>query len=1103
MLTGRWRRCVAMVIREIRYGVLPRFAVDKLTEIENLFIENNVKVELDLQRFTDRLQRAVSGHYTRAQWKRLFDDIDIDRGGTVSWDEFTSFMIHQSMGTRNDYGRAKEFVAEAAPLSTQNGHKDAPKFLQSISRTKFYISGGNDGILRLWDSSMNFAKLINNNRLAASAELALHIGATPITDVVVLGSVCTVVAVDKCINLFNVDDMVLQRRYIGRNVINDILIPPTMQAGSAKPVDTVVLLGMTDALASCDVAQIADGREMFICGLMDGCVAMYPTMRHSLVAEVRPVIHLQVHDACVSKVRYARLLNAILSCSWDKSVCVLDLKGGAVTCRFPGIAASAVTAIGHSKACIDFAYHEHGRILATIAAGERDICLWNPQMQSPTARLSGHAALLASVTFNEEEYQLISLSVDNTIKIWDMRTYRIFQTISFLHPTLKMSAVHYDSSEQRLVGIAGVPFSWSIRRKQCGYPSSYSGHIEPLVGVLFVRELDVIVTSDICTTMVWNVHSGERELVFEPFLEQMQVSASSLDYSGRRLFLCTREGGIFVFNHRSGQLMREEKLDISGVLHAVSIHRLPNHVYLAFIAQKAIGILKEIHDNSYEHMYIRDLKGYLINCCVLGGKDAFGVPTIVAGTVEGAILIVSVTFLQIISVIDPPVHTDRDPLQDFVNSEALQTSVEGIAVLLHKSLMMSLLGDKGFHLWGMGSHVVHLLYVHLQPFDASILSIGCNPSESKLLLGDEAGAVHVIDITGVPSYRHHAQYKRCFFIHRLRIEAHSGPISRLVMMSSHHAFAAVGSDYRIKLWTTNSIYIGTFGEGCWTMPSIDDTYLPERLRGKASAARVDEHVHLEKEYDVDDGSQENIKSTQRASQGFAHSPLSHDFFVTQTTQAPSNTLPPLGKSGGNRIFQTDSIGDFLLRSRSQTPSSRSLTPLLGTRRRDKILRSDIVPAQRSVATPEPHSLLLTKPGDLNVGAFTLASVPQVDRVLSSSHSPKRWVHRLQTPKVSRNIVESRSLICTLRSAYEIVKGRELDWAHSTAPKDTCRAEMTHSETQLRIYDARQKNPKNWNDSSIASFITVVDVPASALELPPAFKSQYARRRLQQFGAQFN
>ena len=52
---------------------------------------------------------------------------------------------------------------------------------------------------------------------------------------------------------------------------------------------------------------------------------------------------------------------------------------------------------------------------------ERSIILWSPYSRRSVASLQGHSSSVRQVVSNQEHNQLISLSTDSVVKVWDIR----------------------------------------------------------------------------------------------------------------------------------------------------------------------------------------------------------------------------------------------------------------------------------------------------------------------------------------------------------------------------------------------------------------------------------------------------------------------------------------------------------------------------------------------------------------------------------------------------------------------------------------------------------------------------------------------------------
>jgi WD40 repeat protein len=62
---------------------------------------------------------------------------------------------------------------------------------------------------------------------------------------------------------------------------------------------------------------------------------------------------------------------------------------------------------------------------------DRNLRIWNPhRLNHPSATLKGHSAPIVDISINDIQGQIISISLDKALKIWDIKNQNCLQTIS-------------------------------------------------------------------------------------------------------------------------------------------------------------------------------------------------------------------------------------------------------------------------------------------------------------------------------------------------------------------------------------------------------------------------------------------------------------------------------------------------------------------------------------------------------------------------------------------------------------------------------------------------------------------------------------------------
>jgi len=70
------------------------------------------------------------------------------------------------------------------------------------------------------------------------------------------------------------------------------------------------------------------------------------------------------------------------------------------------------------KAC----FSPDGTLLATVFHGDHQALLWDTQEGECVARLTGHTDDVVGVSFRPDGEQLLTASLDGTVRVWDVRT---------------------------------------------------------------------------------------------------------------------------------------------------------------------------------------------------------------------------------------------------------------------------------------------------------------------------------------------------------------------------------------------------------------------------------------------------------------------------------------------------------------------------------------------------------------------------------------------------------------------------------------------------------------------------------------------------------
>eukprot|EP00966_Prymnesium_polylepis_P148550 3431626-Prymnesium_polylepis.1 len=273
---------------------------------------------------------------------------------------------------------------------------------------------------------------------------------------------------------------------------------------------------------------------------------------------------MRLHDSWIERLEYLRDLGGLMSCSADGTLQFADLGRGTCTVRNR-------LANPSDKPISCFAWCPSHAMVATCGV-ERHIHWWSPSITRPVVTLYGHAAAVTQVALDEGNHQLISRSVDEVVRVWDVRTHRCVQVIDPGKGTSAAVLVH-DPLNQCLLTADRAPVAHqSIFAKSDAHadPSDPAAEAaeestppdsSSLVGAICNSNFNLLLSVDEDSTVnTWHLGTGDVCFRFNAREEKIggdaaKTTAIAFDDSGRRLLTGAQDGRVRVFNFSSGQCL--------------------------------------------------------------------------------------------------------------------------------------------------------------------------------------------------------------------------------------------------------------------------------------------------------------------------------------------------------------------------------------------------------------------------------------------------------------------------------------------------------------------------------------------------------------------
>lgn len=140
--------------------------------------------------------------------------------------------------------------------------------------------------------------------------------------------------------------------------------------------------------------------------------------------------------------------------------------------------------VGHSQGVYSFDYCIGYKLMVSCGSSRR-ISVWDPFRCREVNALSGHAAAVQQVVVNDDANQIVSLAVDKTIKIWDVRTFRCTQTIldgRHHRPEDRLSRIAFIRPHATLLAASSLLDAWPSLTQAVTDPIS---HDDELCDVLY------------------------------------------------------------------------------------------------------------------------------------------------------------------------------------------------------------------------------------------------------------------------------------------------------------------------------------------------------------------------------------------------------------------------------------------------------------------------------------------------------------------------------------------------------------------------------------------------------------------------------------------
>eukprot|EP00794_Sanderia_malayensis_P002980 gene2980-3435_t len=526
-----------------------RFTINDLTAIQNAFFvnknEDETELSLDKEQFCGLLS-IVLNKGSQEDYCELFDKADVNKEGLVDWDKLCSHLLLQFY-EKDDRMKTTQVPQWLELKYIACPHKDAIDKLAPVgSPTKQYVTVSREGTVAFWSLEMkltrtlhvhtnpeeikprdlwvtHFTPMSHINKLAlalTSKEIAIYDLSSKTEfncQYKIYGLTCTPICLDYWSNPHKSGHSILSYGDTGGNV-HVIVFSNAAIALFERPLQPAG--SKQEACLLINIHEVAK------------CTYQYARYyQHSC------------HSEWVRKLQYAPTLDCFISCSTTStnSMTLGWLEKGTTNMR--------TNMFSVLQGLNSFDYNPELNLIATAGINTQ-VCLWNPYVISkPVGILQGHMQSVIAVNFIQNKSQLISLSKEKVLRIWDTHLQVCLQRLSGMFPKVNdaVVSIYFDSERSRLFATFNNQLTLLCMKSEI--KDRIISHENAVTALVYNKVFNQVVT--VCTGSVitmWMVRTGQKVKQFANAHGTSEITCLTQDPLGMRLLTGSTDGTIKIWD---------------------------------------------------------------------------------------------------------------------------------------------------------------------------------------------------------------------------------------------------------------------------------------------------------------------------------------------------------------------------------------------------------------------------------------------------------------------------------------------------------------------------------------------------------------------------
>ncbi|XP_007889514.1 WD repeat-containing protein on Y chromosome [Callorhinchus milii] len=815
-----------------REKIEKQFSLEHLQRLQAAFekSEKAGRKSLDVGAFTRIVKKCVGSHGIREdQIGELFRKVDYSASGQIAWDEFCNYMQLEYTRITESYTQSKQ-VAFLLPASiSENFHGEPIIYIYPTSDNSFIVVR-EDGTISFWSAQLELklSKKAFEQPCNRKSKWITGFTLMPQYNKFILSTG------DREIQIYELSTFAPYCQ------INGLEIAPLQLDYCCTGEDDCMILygddqGCVNILLLSSVA--ATLRMWKRCPKVDDMSSI--SLENAALLSNVTYIRWKVHEDWVTQLKYYDSIQAVISTSNHEATAMVigcttgttnleqemkELKESWKEGKRKKSHSSAVvpqkrldcdqSVFQVYKGVKTFDFCKKSKLVVTGGL-DRIVRLWNPYIPGkPTGVMRGHCAPIFFVCIDTAEKKIFSISIDNTVKIWDIEDQCCLVTVNAKASGIRgdLATCCYAPGIKALFIATDSIALLRVRLKPKPDSNLLASHKEPVLCCRYNKEFQQVVScSEGSKVKVWDLDTGSLMFEFSEAHKDSAISCMTFDDSGRRLITGGRDGCLKIWNYNNGQCLRTLKkvgkcAEISDCAY-VEIHKRKYVIAVGW--DRRINIY---YDSFADLNHIQRPHTHWEDDLKHGHKDdilcvAQCPPTLLAtSSHDGEIIVWRMISGHICCRLQTPLPVDCKDREAFVDNVVfLKTRVlktEFAACLVST-------GPQGLiFFWNLlngGQMAASFTATKVQ---SSITKLAVTEDDSLLYAASHMGFIYVYNIKDYALIGPEVDPPKTINYWR----AHISSVTSMQLIDEQKLILTSSADCTVRLWSMDAAFIGTFGQ---------------------------------------------------------------------------------------------------------------------------------------------------------------------------------------------------------------------------------------------------------------------------------------------------